>query len=116
MSLQSLTAGWSLTLERPTISQDSSGGPVRAPFVAVLPNIAGSLQPAGSNTVLAYAQRQVRVTHQFYTARDIGAKVGYRLTIASTPPRVFVVKGYGNEAGWNRVWVTDVEEQLNGVQ
>jgi len=109
MSLASLTSGYSATLQKPTVSQDTSGGPVREPFVDVLTGIACDLQPAGSTTVLAYAQRQIRVTHQVYLTRDVAAKTGWRFLFAG---KKYVVKGYQNEAGRSRLWVADVEEQL----
>lgn len=114
MSVEALCSTHSVNLEWPTYGQDSSGGPTREPFVPCpwAQSVPCTIQPAAGNLVLAYAQRQIRLTSQAYFARNIGpVKAGYRL-VTVDGQRTFVVHSYQDEAGMGVVWVADLEEVL----
>lgn len=71
MSLQSLLSSDSATLERPTITKDSSGGSVRS-WTTVDSDVAGRIEDLSAKDQLAYMQKSMVVTHYFTTQNGNG--------------------------------------------
>ena len=108
MSLQSLLGTSTVNLVRPTKRLDSSAGPVNSD-TTVLYNIPCTIQPLSSKEKLAFAQRQIFLTHRIYFNRDIAPQRQDRLD--AKDGRQFQILGYFNLAGRSRVWAAEVREQ-----
>ena len=74
-----------LSLERPAVTADASGGSVRV-FAVVLNNIPCAVAPANAKVVNDYARRDMIVNYTIYTTSDLdalvsgGVQLGDRLT------------------------------------
>lgn len=69
----------------------------------------GWMQPIGSNLALQYEQRELTVTNKVWFAEDPLATEGDRIQAADGT--TFVIRGVVDQAGLNRLWRIDVEEQ-----
>lgn len=98
----------SVTLERPTNTQDSSGGITKS-WLSITTTPA-SVQPLSTKERMLFAQRQIMVTHRIYTAINLQPQKGDRVTVPSTG-QTFVIIGFMNQAGRNSVWSIDAKEQ-----
>lgn len=91
----------SLTLQRPTVTSDASGGSVRA-FNAILNNIPCAVSPASAAIAADYARRDMVVNYRIYTNLDLdsavsgGVQLGDRLTDGSHYYLVKAVKRSAN--------------------
>jgi len=112
MSLSSMLRT-ACTLQRQTVTKDTSGGATRA-----WANVAGAsdapcdLQPASSAVRLQFQQQRQAVTHTLYLATDVGARAADRFVIGA---RTFLLipGGYQAPAPGYGQWpaVAHVEEQ-----
>jgi hypothetical protein len=93
---------------RPTKTLDASAGPVNAD-VTLLSGVSCTIQPLSSKEKLAFAQRQVYLTHRAYFSQDIAPQRADRLDAADG--RSFQIFGYFNLAGRSRVWAAELREQ-----
>lgn len=109
MSLASMLRT-TVTHQRNTTTKDASGGEV-ASFATVTADIPCDIQPASSNTVFRYSQKNILVSHSIYLAADISPK-GQDQFISGS--RVFMFRGYRPPAPGYGYWpaVVDVEELL----
>ena len=65
------------------------------------------LQAIDSETRIQYERREITVTHKAFTVTDPQTAVGDRLVVARGN---FIVRGFIDQAGLNRVWRIDLEE------
>ena len=91
----------SLTLERQSVSADSSGGSVRT-FSAVMNKVPCAVAPASASVVSDYARRDMIVDYTIYTTTDLdtlvpnGANLGDRLTDGTVYYLIKAVKKSAN--------------------
>ena len=93
----------SLTLERPSLAADASGGAVRS-FSAILSNIPCAIAPASAKVVADYARLDMLVDHHVYTTADLdtlvpgggGVKLGDRFADGPVHYLVKAVKKSAN--------------------
>lgn len=109
MSLSSLLIN-SCSIERPTFSRDTAGGPVSS-YKLISPNIATSIQPRGGKAMFMFAGRQIFISHRFYFDADVGIKRGDRLKDPSG--QYYIVHNYSEMAGRHVLWIADVTLQLD---
>lgn len=113
MSLDVLCSTHQLLVERPVITQDSSGGTVRS-WVTLFASIPGNVQPLSFREKIAFGQRQIMYTNRIYFAADYDIQRQDRLTVlspVSTSPRIFVALGAADMAGQGRAFNLEVREQ-----
>ncbi len=113
MSLDALCDTHILLVEKPLITQDSSGGSVRS-WTTLFDSIPGNVQPLSYREKILFAQRQIMYTNRIYFASDYGITRDCRLTVLfpeSTPQRVFVALGSADMAGQGRAFNLEVREQ-----
>lgn len=77
MSLQSLLAADTATLERPTVTKDASGGQQRATWSEVAAGVPCRVEDLSANAQLVYLQQNMLVTHLVTTQNGDG-RVGDR--------------------------------------
>lgn len=111
MSLASLLDR-SLTLERPSVAADGSGGALRS-FSAVVIAIPCAISPARASVVTDYARRDMVVDYHVYTTADLdtlagGVRLGDRFVDGST---YYLVKGAKKSA--NAVITAEVLYQID---
>jgi hypothetical protein len=103
----------SLSLERQTVTLDSSGGSMRT-FAQIASAIPCMIEPASASVIAAYARLDMVVNYTVYTTMDLdtlisgGVKLGDRLTDGSV---YYVVKAVKKSA--NAVITTEVLYQLD---
>lgn len=91
-----------LTIERPAVAADSSGGTTRT-FAAVLTGVACAVSPATAAVVADYARRDMRVDYSIFTTVDLdavvsgGIRLGDRLTDGSVRYLLKSVKKSANK-------------------
>lgn len=78
------------TLERKSITKDSSGGEV-ATYSTVTADIPCDIQSTSATIQFHYQQRHLHVSHRIYFASDVAARETDRFVVGS---RVFKVMGY----------------------
>jgi hypothetical protein len=111
VSLESMCRS-TATLERHTITKDSSGGMVVPPWNTQKSDITCDIQPATASTILRWAQLVIRVSHTIYCTEDIGALAGDRITVTADDGsvRYFKVEGDGKvAAGYEDDWPATVD-------
>jgi hypothetical protein len=69
----------------------------------------GWKQPIGSSSTLQYERRNISVTDKIFVARDPEVSEGDRMKDAAGT--LYVIRGVVDQAGLNRLWRIDVEEQ-----
>ena len=109
MSLASLTSTNILTLQRPTKSQDASGGVVNS-WSNIYTSVACTLQPVSAQERYAFAQRNIFLTHRIYATWDLAPERQDRFYEPSTG-KYFIVVGHYNMGGRSRAYMTEVKEQ-----
>ncbi len=91
----------SLTLERPTVTADASGGTVRT-YGQLLAGVPCSVAPATAKVVADYARLDMVVNYHVYTTADLdslvsgGVKLNDRFTSGSVHYLVRAVKKSAN--------------------
>ncbi len=75
MSMQSLLAEDSITVMRPIVQKDLSGGAVREKYQRLFPNVAARVNVLGSAQVLAWAQMEIEANYEVQTEQE-GIKNG----------------------------------------
>ena len=92
-----------LSLQRPAISRDASGGAVRA-YSSLLTNLPCAIAPATAKIAADYARRDMIVDHHIYTTSDLdalipgGVKLGDRLADGAVFYLVKALKKSANAA------------------
>ncbi len=96
-------------LKRPTIGRDSQQGVTQDPFVMICPSAPCSVQPASTDVMMLYQQRNTKVNTVVFFAQDIQAQVNDRLT--TTNPgggtKDILVRGYAQQVDRMVVWRLD---------
>lgn len=79
MSLESLLAGDTLTIESPLGTVDDSGGPEVSPWTSFASAVPGRVEAADGSLREMYAAQGMVVSHVVYTQLD-GIRQGFRIT------------------------------------
>jgi hypothetical protein len=99
-------------LQRPLNTQDSSAGVTKDFDPAIPGNYPAkcTVQPLRTWERQMFAQRQIFVSHRLLFECSLNPQKGDRLFIPKTQ-QIFVIVGFRNQAGRNRVWSIDANEQ-----
>ena len=116
MSLASLL-NTLVTLQRPAITKDTSGGSVRSfQDVSGVVEVIAAVQPASHREKQTFAARQLFISHVVYFDADRDVRRGDRIfhpaTAGSESGKYYVVLSYHNQAGRGRVFAAYVREQM----
>ncbi len=84
------------TIKRPTITRDANEGVIQTFDQVIASEIPCSVQPAGANIVILYAQRNVNVTTTVYFAQNVSAEANDILEVTDRDGvlHTFQVQGY----------------------
>jgi len=99
-------AGHSILLQQPSYTVDAVGGRV-ATWKTVGNARPAWVQDASSDIVLAYARRDIKVTHRIYVQTNPGVKEGWRILFGA---RYFLIVGVSDMAGLNELYAIDAVE------
>jgi hypothetical protein len=112
MSLASMCRS-ALFMQRQTVSQDSSGGSLRAWANVETAPIRGDIQPASGAVQMRFMQQELIVSHTLYLVRDPGATPDCRFQTADGT-RTFLFRGRLPPGAGYKQWpcVIHVEEIL----
>jgi len=110
VSFSNFYATQEITLVRPRIVKDSSGGSKRVwgPAENEGPREA-SVQPVTAEDRASLGQRMIHATHKIYLRENPGFKRGDR--VESNDGRIFLVYGSLDAAGLGRLWTLLVREK-----
>jgi head-tail adaptor len=101
----------SITLQRPTITQDELGGSIRT-WADVLDasTIPASIQPLSTSEKITQGTRLLGVTHQIYIQAEPIFKRGDR--VRTKRGDYYRIVGIRNEILFDKLWVLDAREIL----
>ncbi len=97
MSIESTIAraGHTISVQRKT----------EATWTTVYSSVAAWVQPAMSQVVAEYGERELSVTHSIFVATAMTLREGDRVVYGSG---YYVIRGHRNVGGLNKLWRVDV--------
>lgn len=110
MSLSSLARHY-LDWERPDITIDDARGSTRT-WAAVKTRMACLVQPLSARERALYGQRAVVFSHKIYFDKVLDIHRGDRFYDPATT-KIYVVVGWFNQAGQDRVFCVEAQEQAS---
>ncbi len=113
MSLSSLL-NKSVTVQRPSITQDASAGSVRSfQDLADASEVPAAIQPISYRERMQFGGRQLFITHVVYFDQDYGVKRGDIVKDLTTEPvKTYIVLSYQNQAGQDFLYAVYAREQM----
>lgn len=97
-----------ISVTRPTSTQGDNFD-ITPGTTTVVSGVAASIQPATSSVQLFYAQRQLKITQTIFVAYPLSLLRGDRISDGTV---TYVVVGWRDQAGRNKVQAIDVEEYV----